>query len=388
MKKLLIAILFLTSTCQALTVRTVTVKPSGGDYTSSALAIVGEVAYSSNQITGSALNGWQDQQLNIEVYKNTPDETLTATLTNGGFITDTTHFINIYTANSSRHSGVFNKSKHYYRSTNNAVLLLNQNCIRFEGFQIEHGTTPYRSGFLSTRFNSSREPNSEQRTCDRRMIGNIIWCSSIIANDYGMGNNYVALFNQTAVQTTGYYVYANNIVYNYGKGINDVNVTSPNTYYIYNNTFYFADRSTGSLFGAIYIDAQYNTQMATLYYKNNLVVGATQAYYWSGTNSVKASSQCNLSSDLTSPNTQWRGLSPKFVNASPSLLDSINMNLYLVATDTSAYQQGVDLSVDPDGGYSFNTDAGGNVRPTGKWSIGALELQPMTRRRNNSIWIE
>lgn len=358
---------------QSVTVRTVTVKASGGDYTSMANAFAGEVAISSNLITS-------DIQLNIEVYKNPTDENITSFIRCWNFITDTTHYINVYTAPEARHKGTWDSSKHFIKVTGfqNAILLY-QNCIRFEGFQIDYSTPPYASGSLCIRFDKDTV-GGNLRLRDNRLISNIVINTGALPTQepYLYGNNWCALFMQTG--SSGTMAIVNNIFWNWGKAISDYSNANPSTFTIYNNTFYFCGRSTDNTQGAINIGS---SNKVVVYLKNNLIVGTTRNYFFNSI--VYGSSQCNISMDATSPNVNYRNLSPIFVNASTALLNTKLENLYLVSTDTSAYQRGVDLSADA--GYAFNTDGGGNPWPAGAWSIGALGLQPQTRKQHNVRWV-
>jgi len=81
-------------------VRTVTVKPSGGDYTSLNAALAGEAA------DLVALN----RQLNIELYAMT--DTTAVDLATPAYVTDADHFIKVYTPASQRPSGVWDPGKY------------------------------------------------------------------------------------------------------------------------------------------------------------------------------------------------------------------------------------------------------------------------------------
>ena len=107
------------------TVRTVTVKSSGGDYTSLSAAEAGE------QADLPAL----DRQTNIEVY----DFTDTTTVDITGWTTDATRYINIYAAVGNGHSGTWDNSK-YNLSISAAfggALAVRENYVRVTGLQFD-----------------------------------------------------------------------------------------------------------------------------------------------------------------------------------------------------------------------------------------------------------
>lgn len=128
------------------TVRTVTVKSSGGDYTSLSAA---EAAEQGDLPT-------LDRQLNIECYSMA--DTTTATIF--GWTTDATRYIAIYAPTAERHSGVWDTNK--YRLSINASasrpLFIVEDYVRVTGLQIENTHTGgYTSVFVSA---VAASPNS------------------------------------------------------------------------------------------------------------------------------------------------------------------------------------------------------------------------------------
>lgn len=107
------------------TVRTVTVKSSGGDYSSLSSAEAGE--------QGDLVS--LDRQLDIECYSMSD----TAAVTVNGWTTDATRYVRIFTPSAERHDGKWNTSK--YRLELNAAyvapLTLNEAYTRVEGLQIK-----------------------------------------------------------------------------------------------------------------------------------------------------------------------------------------------------------------------------------------------------------
>lgn len=110
----------------------VTVKPSGGDYTSLAAAIT---ANAKNLITA-------DQYLTIEIdgdWSGGPD---TSVVDIAGYTTDDTHYIEIYTTPAARHNGVYDTSKYRLEASNDVsgALIVNNGAghIFMEGLQIKN----------------------------------------------------------------------------------------------------------------------------------------------------------------------------------------------------------------------------------------------------------
>jgi hypothetical protein len=108
------------------TVRTVTVKPSGGDYTSLANAEAGEQA---DLVT-------LDRQLDIECYAMLDSSRVTF----DGWTTDATRFIRVLIPATERHDGKWNTSA--YRITGaftfNSAVTINEDYIRLEGIQTQN----------------------------------------------------------------------------------------------------------------------------------------------------------------------------------------------------------------------------------------------------------
>lgn len=118
------------------TTTVVTVKSSGGDYTSLSAAEAGEQA---DLVTA-------DVQMDIECYSFAD----TTAVTFDGWTTDATRYIRVYTPTAERHAGVWNTSK--YRLSINAEfsrpLIVSEDFVRVEGLQIEqthaNGVSPIR----------------------------------------------------------------------------------------------------------------------------------------------------------------------------------------------------------------------------------------------------
>src|SRR6185369_12827289 len=105
------------------TVRTVTVKPSGGDYASLNAAEAGE----QNNLV--SLN----RQLNIECYAMSD----TSAVVVNGSTTDATRFINIYTPDSERHTGKWDTAKYRLEPTDAVALTVSDDHVRVDGLQVQ-----------------------------------------------------------------------------------------------------------------------------------------------------------------------------------------------------------------------------------------------------------
>lgn len=136
----LIAALCFSSVASAVTVRTVTVMASGGNYTSLAAAITGE---SKNLVA-------LDRQLTILCYASAaPDTKLVSLSSANGWVTDSTHYIRIVVPTTERHSGVFNSTK-YYRIMNDyeeGIVVSGVPYTRIEGLQFYSSETSYTPSY-------------------------------------------------------------------------------------------------------------------------------------------------------------------------------------------------------------------------------------------------
>jgi len=108
------------------TVRTVTVKSSGGDYTSLEAARAGEASLHASLVSA-------DIQLNIVLFAMTD----TATLGNWNvFTTDATRYIDIYADSSAAQNGVWDSSGSKYTLSGSAGIVNMRTYCRVHGFQI------------------------------------------------------------------------------------------------------------------------------------------------------------------------------------------------------------------------------------------------------------
>jgi hypothetical protein len=172
-----------------MTNRTVTVKPSGGTYTSLAGAIAGELSANANLVSA-------DIQLNIECYTMAD----TATVTVDGFTTDSTRYLHIYAPTSERHSGVWSDSKYRLTPTADAgySLSIKDNYVRVTGLQIKNLSVD--GGF----WHGDVEVSATDLLVDSCVLANAS------AAAYGVGIKFIAGGTGAIVRNTVVYGATNN----------------------------------------------------------------------------------------------------------------------------------------------------------------------------------
>jgi hypothetical protein len=343
MKKIILILLLTPVLSYAVSSGTFTLRETGGDFASLSLA---EAGLQGNLISTVTLN--IDQTW-------TSSDTTPVTIT--GWTTYSTAPFIIQAINSGRHAGVWDDTKYKFspRSTDITALTLVEKFIEIDGLQIEPINTNVDSNAFAIAFN--------QNTAGTRYkISNCI-----LRHSFGDKNDnaQAGIYAQVGNLRSEYYFW-NNIIYNFGIGIRQDGSTSGTTWYIYNNTFYKTDYSgTG-----ITIQDDYNPNHLYLRMKNNIVEGSvstTTCYNFRfSSNFIDFSSACNVSSDNTSPNTEYRFQKALFVATT---------DFHLLTTDTTSYAKGRNLSADPL--LAFNTDNANAVRPL-NWSINAIDISTPT----------
>lgn len=137
---IVISILLVSAFAFATTQRTVTVKGSGGDYTSLAAALTGEAK---NLVA-------LDRQLTIECYASAAPDTPEAHVwASDGWVTDSTHYVRITVPLSERHQGKFDTSK-YHRVMNMyelGIWVLGVPYTRIEGVQFYVSASNYWTSY-------------------------------------------------------------------------------------------------------------------------------------------------------------------------------------------------------------------------------------------------
>lgn len=317
---------------------TVTVKASGGDYTSLNAALAGESA----DLTANCHSTGGAGILTIECYAMSDT---TAASTGTGYTTSADYYINIVVPTAERHLGVWSTSKYRLITTGLAQITCQANFTRFEGMQVSAGTIDdnningikidgsygiYITNCLITRVEKSYTYGNYAAAIDFGTdVGGSNWAwNNIIADwDFGAAKTKVC-------------------------GIVTTNHSSGNTY-LYNNTVIgVSGRNSGIVDG-------FGSVIAI----NNIVSGFADGFDgdsgWG--NGFHASSNYNAS-DLASdaPGANSRN-SQTF-----TFVDADNGDYHLAATDGGARDYGTNLSA------SFTTDIDGQTR-SGTWDIGADE---------------
>jgi len=149
-----VALILLTGTAYAVTVRTVTVKTSGGDYTSLNAALQGEAA----DLVSA------DRQLNIECYSMV--DNVAVSVASDTYTTDATRYVNIYAATGHRHSGKRDATKYILTvgGSTRAAGFVHVQHLRLDGLQIEYdGSNSGSPESLSISTNYSQHGASDIR---------------------------------------------------------------------------------------------------------------------------------------------------------------------------------------------------------------------------------
>ncbi len=289
-----------------------------------------------------------NEQWNIACYANgTTVDTMAVAIND--WITSPTNYIKVYTPTSSsevgtnqRHQGKWDDTKYRLSVASaeySSALYINEEYVRVEGLQIERtGAVAYISNGLGVGVISDDS--------NIRISHNIIRSTMT-----GTSADYIAGIR---VREGQIYIW-NNIIYGWrGTGIYlTESYTSLTAWYVYNNTIY---GGTGTYGYGIW---QYNTNGSAII-KNNLC-DSNAAGDYSGT---WATSDTNLSSDVTSPQTNLR-------NKNPIYIDEANKDFHLASNDNDAKDQGTDLRADSN--LAVATDIDGSYRG-GNFDIGADEV--------------
>jgi len=273
-----------------------------------------------------------------------------------GWTTFSTAPVIVQTTGLSRHSGIWNENAYKIRSNlpYGIGFIVNIKHIYIDGLQIDlqDGDPSANDCGIYELYNGS---NDQYRNFSNNYIRYSGSTTVNYNNRTGMALDY---------GKRGIYKIWNNILQDFYTGMLVVYCTTGSTYYIYNNTIKASQSDIGMSLSAQYSATQ---SYLFLYLKNNLVQGTTfQGYVFQTINyGIRCTSACNISSDATSPNTDYGNLTVSFLNGATNWL-------LLSSTDTVAIDKARDLSADS--GLSFNTDIIGTIRPSGvAWDIGANE---------------
>jgi hypothetical protein len=173
----------------------------------------------------------------------------------------------------------------------------------------------------------------------------IIWAGSSFIADAGTGMVAVT-------PSAGTYTFRNNIMYDCARTCLESVSASGITWNVYNNTAVNANRSAFQI--------QQDGAGGTTNIKNNICQTVGAGYYCYDLAATTLNTGNNISSDATSPDTDYRSKTISFVDAGAD-------NYHLAAGETDAIDAGADLSA-----TGFSNDYDGDSR-TGTWDIGADE---------------
>lgn len=300
----------------------VTVKPSGGDYTSLVAAEVGE------QRDLVAL----DEIATIECYAM-----VTGAVIFIGWTTSPTQYINVFVPESERHQGIWDESKFIIRDSAVDVFSTREASIRLTGAQIDYtGTGSVKSGY---RIDSVSE-------------GGDSYIEKCIIRDAGNGSTGSRGIH-TRASSFDINIYAfNNLIYGFtGQG----SLTESNLQFkwkYYNNTFY--NNTVGLQVRPTHdIDIQ-----------NNAIFGNSDTDYHANIDEVDVNN-CAADIDFGS-SSQVLASANNYEN---EFTDVAGRDFSLTGSGV-CHDKGVD---DPASGL-FSDDIIGTAR--GDWDIGAFEFDP------------
>ena len=325
--------------------KTVTVKPSGGDYTTLQGAITGEVAANAN-LTAAGMNGI----LNIEIGGTWSSADTTACTVNG-FTTDATHYVNIYTSSSARHKGVWSSSYYQLLVSNATALTIYDEYVRLDGLQVGK---------------SSSSANGQGVVYYAGVAaGNALHISNCIFKQAG-NNSYrePGIYSDDADAVV--YMW-NTIVYGSGTADNALNTTV------------YAYRGTWSIYSCTVIGGKYGVYYSgatTCTVKNTYAGGTLTEDFYRGAGTL-AKTNC-ASEDQSADDTSGADETQSNCVAAAVALDTdtfVNVtagsqNFHLAADGLSPLM-GAGVSTTGDSApLNFTTDIDGDTRDS-SWDIGA-----------------
>jgi hypothetical protein len=303
--------------------KTVTVKPSGGTYTTLAAAIAGELVANADLVTMAGI-------LNIEI-DGTWSSADTAAVLVDGFTTSAAYYVNIYTTAACRHAGVYSTSKYRIEpGTGEYYAIQSQDdYVRITGIQAKCNPQ-YGAGRSISIYGPS---NNTIDTCIVS-VGALQYAGSVGIGAYGAGT--------TARNCVIYACPGNGITIDAGGAVEIDNCT------IGGNGTYGIARDAGT---------------ATV--KNTYSGGnGTSDYNGTITFTTCASSDATVRAGVTASVAYSVSAGAYLTNITGGTED------FHIGASSALKNVGTDLS------GSFTTDIDGQTRPTGAntWDIGADEI--------------
>lgn len=314
--------------------RTVTVKASGGDYTTLSAAIVGE--------KGDLVS--LDRQLTIECYSK--QDTTAVTIADADWVTDVTRYILITTPTSERHQGQLDTTKYILQVSGATALTITVPFVRVDGLQIRE-TGNYHCIQLT---------DSSTSGADIRFSNNLL-----ITSSSAQVKAVVYMSGGTATDRN-YYFWNNSFtgaVYGSGNTCG-LDVSKPVNVYVYNNSF------VTNYKGIVRSDTYSSNVIAV----NNIFSKRLITGYAACTGTFAAGTDYN-STDFSS-----MGYT---VTGGGNTHDRVSQTFRFLGYHTDVYACGIstldtgakEYGVSDPGSGLFSTDIRGTTRTT--WSIGAFE---------------
>ncbi len=326
------------------TVTTVTVESSGGDYTSLNAAEAGE---QTNLISA-------DVQLNIECYASAAPDTTAVVF--DGWSTDATRFIRVIAPVGERHAGALDTNKYHLKpsfSTNNAsIIRVQEEFLRFEyiqGIGLNSGSFNQTEMF---RINGPSPSTGGSIRIDQCIVTHDIVGSANNTHMNGVMVNFLDVDIECTIRNCLFYDLQVGSVA--GTGVEHLG-TAPKLH-ISNCTFHNCDQGITS-------DTSGNIVA------KNCLFSASLTQDISGTFAVGTNYNSTDASSIGYTVTGG-GNSNDRVLQTITFVDEDGGDFHIDPNDTSAKNQGIDLTSDAD--FPFTLDIDGETR-SGTWDIGIDE---------------
>jgi hypothetical protein len=311
--------------------KSVTVKPTGGTYTTLAGAIAGELVANADLTAMAGI-------LNIEIGGTWSSADTTAVVIDG-FTTSAVYYVNIYTVSPARHAGIWSTSKYILAVSGGIGIDVEDNYVTIDGLQISVTDTANVYGIGGT--------GALSTGANRIVISN-----NIIKGPNTSSNGFYGIASQGT--DCNYYVY-NCVVYGFG---------TTNTRALLQN----GTTTTMSLYSSTIISGDYCIRcLAGTITAKNVYAGGGTTEDWYGVGSGITCTTC-MSSDAATRAGVTKSIAlntTNFTNVTYATAD------YHVPLGSALIGVGTDTSGDA-APMNFTTDIDGETR-SGTWDIGADE---------------
>jgi hypothetical protein len=313
--------------------KTVTVKLSGGTYTTLALAIAGELVANANLVTMEGI-------LTISIegdWSGTPD---TAAVNVDGFTTSAVYYVNIRTDTANRPTGKWDTTRYILQQADATVLQINDNYVRINGLQIACTT-----------------PTGNDRILIQ--VGNLANGANLIciSNCILKGHAH-ATYNQRGIQIGGDYANANIwncLVYNFGTIAGD-----------YGIQLNAGGTVAEKIYSCTVIGGQYG-----IYHGAGIVT--CKNCYAGGAGTADYQGSPTLTTCASEDNTGTAGLQEIIVNTTNFVNISAGTEDFRLPSGSGLIDVGTDTSGESSP-LDFTDDIAGDIRDA-SWDIGADEYK-------------